>query len=92
MVKKFHRTRRFTTTFMKTHHWDLSWTTAVHFTHSHSIPLRSILILFSHPRSVAPRVNRYACGFPTKILWAPPFSQCLPLVPFITSSLTWSPY
>jgi hypothetical protein len=24
MVKKFHRTRRFTTTFMKTHHWDLS--------------------------------------------------------------------
>jgi len=57
LVKKFpasYGNRRFTIVFTTTHHWSLSWSRCVQSTSSHSISVRSVLILSSHLRPHLP--------------------------------------
>jgi len=44
----FYSTRRLTAVFTRAHHWSVSWARWIQSTTSHSISLRSIVILFSH--------------------------------------------
>jgi hypothetical protein len=51
-------TPRFITVFTIAHHWYLSWVSCIQSTPSHSISLRSILILSSHVRLCLPTEER----------------------------------
>jgi hypothetical protein len=46
----FYGTRRFITMFTRALHWSLSWARSIQFIPSHSVSLRSILILSTHLR------------------------------------------
>jgi hypothetical protein len=62
----FHGLRSVITVFTKSHHWFLSWTRWINSTSPNTIPLKSILILFSHIRLGYP----IPLGLPIKISYA----------------------
>jgi hypothetical protein len=72
LVKKFpafYGTRRFITVFTRTRHWSLSWARWIQSTPSHTVSLRSILMLTSYLRLCLPS-GLFPSSFPTKILYA----------------------
>jgi hypothetical protein len=71
LVKKsptFHGTQRFITVFARALLWSLSWARSIQSTPSHTIFLRSSLILSSHHLGIL--CNCFPLGFPIKILYA----------------------
>jgi len=73
MVKKFsafYGTRRLISVFTKAHHWSWSKARWIHFTSSHLISPRSILILTSLLCLGLTNNLFFPSGFPTRILYA----------------------
>jgi hypothetical protein len=64
---RFYRTQRSSATFTTSHHWSLSWARWIHYTPSHPIPWRSILILTSH-LCLGLQSGLLPSGFPTEAL------------------------
>jgi hypothetical protein len=63
----FHGTRSFNTVFTRALHWSLFRAISIQSTPSHSISLRSILILSTHPRLGLPS-GLFPAGLPTNML------------------------
>jgi hypothetical protein len=93
VVKKFlafYGTRMFITTFIRAHHWSLSWASRIRYTSIYPVPLTSILILsFDMRRGLLSGL--FPSGFPTKILYAFLIFRCVRYAPAVTCSyLYWS--
>jgi hypothetical protein len=67
-VPALYGTRRFITVFTRALHWSLSWDRSIQSIPSHTISLRSILILSTHLRLGLPS-GLFPSGFPTNILY-----------------------
>jgi hypothetical protein len=71
LVKKFptcYGTWSYITVFTAAHHWSVYWARCIQFTPSHSVSLRSILMLSSDLHSGLPS-RLFPSGFPTKVLY-----------------------
>jgi hypothetical protein len=73
-------TWRFITAFKRVLHYFLSWTRLIQSIPPHPMSQRSILILSSHLHLCLPS-GLFPCGFPSKTLYAFPFSPCVPCSP-----------
>jgi hypothetical protein len=65
----YYGTRRFITVFTRALHWSLFWARSIQSILSHSISLRSILILSTHLLHVLPS-GIFPSGIPTNLLYA----------------------
>jgi hypothetical protein len=70
----FYGTRRFITAFTRALHWSLFWAKSIQSPPSHSISVRSILILSTYLRLGLPS-GLFPSGFPTNILYTFLFSS-----------------
>jgi hypothetical protein len=86
---EFYWTWRFITVFTRALHWSLSCVRSIQSMPSHSISLRSILILSTHLR-FGLAWGLFPAGFTTNILYTFPFSPFVLHAMPISSSLTWS--
>jgi hypothetical protein len=77
-----HGTRRFIIVLSRARHWSLSWARWIQPKPSHPIPLRSLLILFTH-RSLGLPGSPFPSEFPIKTLYERLFlAFCRPVVSY----------
>jgi hypothetical protein len=86
---EFYGTQRFVAVFTRDLHWSLSWASSIQYIPSHTISLRTVLILFTDIRLGLPS-GLFPSGFPANILYASLFSPFVLHALPISSSLTWS--
>jgi hypothetical protein len=85
----FYGTRRFITVFTRACHWSLSWARWIQSTSSHTLSVRSIMILSSHVR-LRLQGGYFPSGFPAKIPYTFLISPMRATCPAHSFSLIWS--